>query len=95
MLALGQFLYFGGTVWYVKSMIRERGNLGFRGLSVGWHALSTLAVAAFCLPLAAVFAVLTLRAWIVPRFSFSPKQIGVAEIGSTVAVALMSLVTVS
>ena len=36
-----------------------------------------------------------LRAWIVPRFSFSPKQIGVAEIGSTVAVALMSLVTVS
>ncbi|MBK8756530.1 MAG: YwiC-like family protein [Actinomycetales bacterium] len=94
-LALGQFLYFGGTVWYVKSMIRERGNLGFRGLSVGWHALSTLAVAAFCLPLAAVFAVLTLRAWIVPRFSFSPKQIGVAEIGSTVAVALMSLVTVS
>ncbi|HMT31629.1 MAG TPA: YwiC-like family protein [Dermatophilaceae bacterium] len=94
LLAVGQFLYFGGTVWYVKSMIRERGNLRFRRLSVGWHALSTVAVATFSLPLAAVFLVLTVRAWIVPRFSFSPKQIGIAEIASTLAVALVSLFTV-
>ena len=46
------------------------------------------------LPLAAVFLVLTVRAWIVPRFSFSPKQIGIAEIASTLAVALVSLFTV-
>ncbi len=94
LLALGQFLYFGGTVWYVKSMIRERGNVRFRRLSVLWHVASVGVVAAYSPWLAAVFAVMAARAWLVPRFSFSPKQIGIAEIFSTLAVALVSLVTV-
>lgn len=33
-------LYFLGTVWYVKSMIRERGNRAVLAGSVAWHALA-------------------------------------------------------
>lgn len=95
LLALGQFLYFGGTVWYVKSMIRMRGDTRFRRFSVAWHVLSTAVVAAYSPWLAAVFAVLAVRSWLVPRYSFSPKQIGVAEVFSTVAVAVVSLATVT
>jgi len=37
-LAATQFLYFAGTVFYVKSMIRERGNERFHAVSVAAHA---------------------------------------------------------
>ncbi|MBK8468946.1 MAG: YwiC-like family protein [Actinomycetales bacterium] len=94
LLALGQFLYFGGTVFYVKSMIRERDNLAFRRLSIAVHAASTVLVVLFSPWLALVFAMLTARAWWVPRLGWSPKRIGIAEILSTTAVALVSLVTV-
>ena len=95
LLAVGQFLYFGGTVCYVKSMIRERGNARFLALSVGWHVLAVVVVATWSPWLALVFALLTVRAWVVPRFALSPKQIGIAEIVSTLAVALVSLATTS
>ena len=45
------------------------------------------------LPLA-LFVVLALRAWWVPRLGWTPKQIGIAEIAGTTAVALVSLFTV-
>ncbi len=93
-LAAGQFLYFAGTVCYVKSMIRERANPRFRWISVGWHALATLFVLPASPWLAAVFALLTGRAWLVPRLGWTPKQIGIAEIASTTLVALVSLWTI-
>jgi hypothetical protein len=43
---------------------------------------------------AALFVVLALRAWWVPRLGWTPKQIGIAEIAGTTAVALVSLFTV-
>ena len=88
-----QFLYFAGTVFYVKSMIRERGNERFHAVSVAAHGLATAAVAARSWWLSLVFAVLTLRAWIVPRYHLTPKQIGIAEIASTLVVAIVSLAT--
>jgi hypothetical protein len=94
LLAFVQFLYFGGTVFYVKSVIRERGSVRFRRLSVGVHAASTLVVLIFAPWLALVFAVLTVRAAVVPRLSASPKQIGIGEIVATVAVAVVSLATI-
>lgn len=93
LLALGQFLYFGGTVCYVKSIIRERGNPRYLALSVDWHVAATAIMAPFSPWLALVLGVLTLRAAIVPRLSLSPAQVGIGEIGSTVAVALVSLAT--
>lgn len=94
LLALGQFLYFGGTVFYVKSAIREHGNTRFLWLSVGVHALAALIVLTYSPWLALVFAVLTVRAAIVPRLKVTPKQLGIGEIVSTVVVALVSLATV-
>ncbi|MHB9857889.1 YwiC-like family protein [Streptomyces sp. YIM S03343] len=38
--ALACLLYFGGTVLYVKTMIRERGSAGYRWASGVWHAVA-------------------------------------------------------
>lgn len=93
-LAAGQFLYFAGTVFYVKSMIRERDNPRFLWTSIGFHAASALLLAVLAPWVAGVFVVLTVRAWWVPRLGWTPKQIGIAEIVATAAVALVSLFTV-
>ncbi len=93
-LAAGQFLYFAGTVFYVKSMIRERDNPRFLWTSIGFHAASVLFLAAAAPWVATVFVVLTVRAWWVPRLGWTPKQVGIVEIVATAAVALVSLFTV-
>lgn len=106
-LAVGQFLYFAGTVFYVKSLIRERGSATFLRASIGYH-LAVVAVAAVALLtraqpttgtglswlVVAVLALLAARAAAVPRLTPppSPKQIGLGEVGATVAVALSTLV---
>lgn len=99
-LALVQFLYFAGTVFYVKTVIRERDNPRYHWLSAGFHALA-LAVVATMLgvvdndgtgwPLVVVFLVLLARAVVVPAYRPSPKQVGIAEVVATVAVATTSL----
>ncbi len=106
-LAAVQAAYFAGTVFYVKSLIRERGSATFLRASIGYH-LAVVAVAAVALLtraqptsgtglswlVVAVLAVLAGRAAAVPRLTLapSPKQIGLGEVGATVAVALSSLV---
>ena len=80
--------------FYVKSMIRERDNPRFLWTSVGFHAASALLLAVLAPWVAAVFVVLTVRAWWVPRLGWTPKQVGIAEIVATAAVALVSLFTV-
>ena len=99
-LALVQFLYFAGTVFYVKTVIRERDNVAFRWLSGGYHAAALLVVAAIfgraeddgtAWPLLLVFALLLARAVVVPPYRPTPKQVGIAEIVATVAVAATSL----
>ena len=94
LLALTQFLYFAGTVFYVKSAIRERGNERFLWLSVAAHAAATVVVLIFSPWLALVFLLLTVRAAFVPRLGATPKQLGIGEIVSTVVVAVVSLLTV-
>jgi len=99
-LALVQFLYFAGTVFYVKTVIRERDNVAFRWLSAGFHVLALLTVAVVlglaqdagsAWPLLVVFALLLGRAIVVPPYRPSPKQVGIGEIAATVAVAATSL----
>jgi hypothetical protein len=99
-LALVQFLYFAGTVFYVKTVIRERDNPAFRWLSGGYHTLALIVVAAvfgvvendgIAWPLMLVFALLLVRAIVVPPYRPTPKQVGNAEIVATVAVATTSL----
>jgi hypothetical protein len=70
-LALVQLLYFAGTVFYVKTVIRERDNPAYRWLSGGFHVLALLIVAAVfgvlqddvtAWPILLVFALLLARA---------------------------------
>lgn len=89
--------YLVGTVLVVRSVIRERGNSGFVGLSVGFH-VAFLAVAALALglPYMACAAGLLARAVALPLVErrragtsrpLRPVQVGIVEIvASTVLV---------
>lgn len=94
LLAAVQAAYFAGTVFYVKSAIRERGNRGFLALSVAFHVAATAAMLPFGWPLVVVFAVLSVRAALVPGLRLSPKVIGIGEILATAAVVAVALLTV-
>lgn len=82
--------YFIGTIFYVKTVIRERGNPTYQRWSVGYHAAVVLVVAAaaaaaWLSPWAVVlFAWLLLRAILLPRRGWSPKHTGFVEIGNCV-----------
>lgn len=102
-LAAVQAAYFAGTVFYVKSVIRERGSRRFWALSLGYHAACLLAavlVASFLNPrwwwLAAVAALLLGRAvWVWLEIErgrgITPKAIGIGEAVATAVVTLLSL----
>ncbi|MEI2818792.1 MAG: hypothetical protein V9E81_00640 [Marmoricola sp.] len=94
-LALVQFLYFAGTVFYVKSAIRERGNQGFLWISVGFHVLAALISALIAWPLVGVFGLLAVRAATLPGLGWTPKRLGMLEIPATVLVAGISLMFVA
>lgn len=99
------FAYFVGTALYVKTMIRERGRRGWVLASVGYHAAVavTLFAVAFApmppgvqhramLALAAVFALLTVRAWVLAGRAIRPLFIGLGEIGvCTVLLGIVAL----
>lgn len=81
------FAYFFGTVLYVKTNIRERGNPRFLAASIAWHAAVTIACGVLALTLgwpwwwAAFFGVTTVRSVVVPRRrpAMTAKQIGIVE----------------
>lgn len=85
--------YFAGTVLYVKTMIRERDSEPHYWLSVGFHAVVTLALIPFSPALVLLFAVLTIRAAMAPSFALSPRAVGIGEAVATVVVAVTALVT--
>lgn len=93
-LALIQFVYFGGTVFYVKSVIRERNNPKFMTLSIAVHLVSAVGMAFLSPWLGLIFLVLAIRAAVVPRFAPSPKDMGIGEIFSTVIVSVASLLLI-
>lgn len=80
---VGAFLlclaYFLGTVFYVKTMIRERESRTYRRLSIGYHAAALAAVAWLGPWVVAFFAWLLLRAALLPGRSLSPKRVGLVE----------------
>lgn len=74
-------LYFTGTVFFIKTMIRERGNRTFYKLSVGYHGIFILLVILFFsrwLLIPAV--VLLLRAIWSPLTKMKIKHAGMLEI---------------
>lgn len=91
-LAALTFVYLVGTVFYVKTMIREKENPVYYGISVGYHIL--LAAGAFLLQLILLLpaGVLLLRAVIGPRSGMTVKQSGIMEIAHSVLVTIVVLV---
>jgi len=90
------WLYFAGTVFYVKTMIREKGDPTFLGWSLGFHVVA-LVVAAVLEPwLALPFALDLGRAWLMPHLArtrtIRPGRVGVVEIGNTLLVVVVALV---
>lgn len=73
--------YFTGTIFYVKTIIREKHNIHYYRASIGYHLVLLAAGAAWFSPVLAVpFAVLLVRAIWSPRASLTVKQAGVLEI---------------
>lgn len=86
--------YYVGTLVYVKTMIRERESRPHFLLSVGYHAAVTVAMAWLSWWLVGLFALLTVRAAVLPGRGLSPKQVGVGEIVANTAVVVLALAVV-
>lgn len=87
------FGYLVGTALYVKTMIRERGEVTWYAASVAYHLGLTAAMVWLLLPAAPLFAALTIRAAAVPRLfpGTRPYAIGLGEIAASVALAVVLL----
>lgn len=93
-LALIQLLYFGGTVFYVKSAIRERDNSNFLRISIAFHGVATVIAWVLSPWLGLVFTILLIRAAVLPPRHPSPRTLGLIEVAATVMVALVSIAVV-
>ncbi len=83
--AVACFLYLGGTVLYVKTMIRERGERSWFMASVAWHAVA-LPVAAFVSAwLFVPFTAYLLRAVHLPHRSLTVTRVGLVEVACSLA----------
>lgn len=73
-------LYFTGTIFFVKTMIREKRNKTFYWYSIIYHALLLTAGLVLFPPLInLIIAVLLIRAIVMPRRGLTPKQVGIME----------------
>lgn len=92
--------YLVGTVLVVRSVLRERGNVTFASLSVGFHVLvTTLAIILYPAAYALLAAGLTGRAvvlpvlqrrWVSGARTLRPIHIGMVEIAASIAVVAIS-----
>lgn len=81
-------LYFAGTVPYVKTMIRERGDRRYYLASVAYHGVALVVAALVSLAAVPLFGWLLLRATVLPRLGLVPKQVGTIEILNCVLLVL-------
>jgi hypothetical protein len=84
-------LYFLGTVFYVKTMLRERGEQLWFGLSVTYHATITLLAAWFAPLVLFGYLIALVRAVVLPSRALKPVAIGLIEIGLTIAISFLAL----
>jgi len=89
--------YFLGTIGYVKTMIRERGQPAWYAGSVTYHLVMVISTAMTRDPWLIAFAILVaLRAVLVPKLwpRAKPKWIGIGEITATIALILIVWLTI-
>jgi hypothetical protein len=80
--------YFAGTVVHVKAMIRERGNPRFHWASITYHLVAFAGSVLLGPAVATVFALLAVRASVLPGRSLRPAVIGLVELVASVALLL-------
>lgn len=85
------FLYFLGTVFYVKTMLRERGEQFWFGLSVTYHTTITLLAVWFAPLVLFGYLFALVRAVVLPSRVLRPVAIGLIEIGLTIAISFLAL----
>lgn len=78
--ALVLLAYFTGTLLYVKTMIRNRGESRYLRASIGFHAVATVGTGLLTWPLVLPFGWLFVRAAWLPRRCLTPKQVGLIEV---------------
>jgi hypothetical protein len=89
---LALLMYFAGSLLYVKTMIRERGDRGYLRASITFHVVA-LAVAAWITPwLLLPFGWFLLRAELAPQRAPTVKQVGLLELAGSVLLAAVLLV---
>ncbi len=90
--ALGTFLacllYFAGTVLYVKTVIRERGDRRYLAASLAFHAVAVVASAALSPWLVPVFGWFLLRAAVLPGRGPAVRRVGLIEVVGSIALLL-------
>lgn len=85
-------VYFIGTVFYVKTIIRERGSQRWLRMSIAFHALFAVALTAMGWWFVAAVASLALvRAVVIPSRAWTPKRVGLLEIAFTVLFGIGAL----
>ncbi len=97
--------YFLGTVFYVKTMIRERGSALYLRMSIAFHLATILlpSVLALTVPAARLgswgvgaftifFTLAAVRATLMPKRGATPKQVGIGEIVASVVLTVLVLV---
>ena len=82
-VAVATWLYLAGTVFYVKTMIRERGSRAHHVMSVAFHVGALAACLGVSPWLAIPFAWFLVRAALLPRFSLKVPVVGAIEIANS------------
>ena len=85
-------IYFIGTVWYVKTNIREKGKSTWLWLSVLWHLAATTYGFTQSLGFGIFFLLTFVRALIVPSQNWTPKKIGILEIFFTITLLALTVI---
>lgn len=95
LLAALLLAYFAGTVLYVKTMIRDRGDGRRYALSVAYHVVVCLPAAVVNPWLGLLFVALALRSAVVPKWwpGITPAAIGAGEIVASITLGSLLLLT--
>jgi len=79
--AVACLLYFGGTVLYVKTMIRERGERSYQHASTAFHAVALPVATAVSMWLFVPFTGYVLRAVLLPQRPTTVRPLSVVQVG--------------
>ncbi|MGA8941921.1 MAG: YwiC-like family protein [Thermoactinomyces sp.] len=89
------FVYFAGSVFFVKSVFRERKNVTWQKVSKGYHALLAVILAILDPLLVLPFAFSTVRAFVWGGKPVSPIKVGIIEIIGSVLFLVLSILVFS